>query len=106
MVAGLDDRSYPRAMSNQARNDKRDLILAKGAQVMTRRGYHGTGVLKIVQAAGIPKGSFYHYILVSTHQTIPGIGINIIWKKIHMSMHILLIVYILLYYYYYYHYDR
>jgi len=61
MVAGLDDRSYPRAMSNQARNDKRDLILAKGAQVMTRRGYHGTGVLEIVQAAGIPKGSFYHY---------------------------------------------
>jgi TetR/AcrR family transcriptional repressor of nem operon len=48
-------------MSNQARIDKRDLILAKGAQVMTRRGYHGTGVLEIVQAAGIPKGSFYHY---------------------------------------------
>ncbi|HAB64896.1 MAG TPA: TetR family transcriptional regulator [Pseudomonas sp.] len=48
-------------MSNQARNDKRDLILDKGAQVMTRRGGHGTGVLEIVQAAGIPKGSFYHY---------------------------------------------
>ncbi|HAN51904.1 MAG TPA: TetR family transcriptional regulator, partial [Pseudomonas sp.] len=25
-------------MSNPARNDKRDLILSKGAQVMTRRG--------------------------------------------------------------------
>lgn len=48
-------------MNLQARNDKRDLILAKGAQVMTRRGYHGTGVLEIVKAAGIPKGSFYHY---------------------------------------------
>ena len=48
-------------MSNPARNDKRDLILSKGAQVMTRRGYHGTGVQEIVQAAGIPKGSFYHY---------------------------------------------
>ena len=43
------------------RLDKRDLILAKGSQVMTRRGYHGTGVQEIVQAAGIPKGSFYHY---------------------------------------------
>lgn len=43
------------------RLDKRDLILAKGAAVMTRRGYHGTGVQEIVQAAGIPKGSFYHY---------------------------------------------
>lgn len=48
-------------MSNRARTDKRELILAKGAHVMTRRGYHGTGVLEIVQAAGIPKGSFYHY---------------------------------------------
>jgi TetR/AcrR family transcriptional repressor of nem operon len=48
-------------MSHTARNDKRDLILSKGARVMTRRGYHGTGVQEIVQAAGIPKGSFYHY---------------------------------------------
>lgn len=48
-------------MNNRARIDKRELILAKGAQVMTRRGYHGTGVQEIVQAAGIPKGSFYHY---------------------------------------------
>lgn len=46
---------------NSTRLDKRDLILSKGAAVMTRRGYHGTGVLEIVQAAGIPKGSFYHY---------------------------------------------
>lgn len=48
-------------MNSSIRLDKRDLILAKGAQVMTRRGYHGTGVQEIVQAAGIPKGSFYHY---------------------------------------------
>ncbi|WP_397449755.1 TetR family transcriptional regulator C-terminal domain-containing protein [Pseudomonas sp. NA-150] len=48
-------------MSTSIRLDKRDLILAKGAHLMTRRGYHGTGVLEIVQAAGIPKGSFYHY---------------------------------------------
>jgi len=48
-------------MSNQARIDKRDLILARGAQVMARRGYHGTGVQEIVQAAAVPKGSFYHY---------------------------------------------
>lgn len=48
-------------MNNSIRLDKRDLILAKGSAVMTRRGYHGTGVQEIVQAAGIPKGSFYHY---------------------------------------------
>ncbi len=46
---------------NSIRLDKRDLILTKGSAVMTRRGYHGTGVQEIVQAAGIPKGSFYHY---------------------------------------------
>lgn len=49
------------AMTTQQRFDKRDLILAKGAEVMTRRGYHGAGVQEIVQAAGVPKGSFYHY---------------------------------------------
>lgn len=43
------------------RSSKHDLILAKGAQVMSRRGYHGTGVQEIVKAAGVPKGSFYHY---------------------------------------------
>ena len=49
------------AMNSSIRLDKRELILAKGSQVMTRRGYHGTGVMEIVQAAGSPKGSFYHY---------------------------------------------
>lgn len=48
-------------MTTSIRLDKRDLILAKGAEVMTRRGYHGAGVQEIVQAAGVPKGSFYHY---------------------------------------------
>jgi TetR/AcrR family transcriptional repressor of nem operon len=48
-------------MNANQRLDKRDLILTKGAEVMTRRGYHGAGVQEIVQAAGVPKGSFYHY---------------------------------------------
>ncbi len=48
-------------MTTSIRLDKRDLILAKGAEVMTRRGYHGAGMQEIVQAAGVPKGSFYHY---------------------------------------------
>ncbi len=48
-------------MNTKPRLDKHELILAKGAQVMIRRGYHGTGVQEIVKAAGVPKGSFYHY---------------------------------------------
>jgi len=50
-------------MNANQRLDKRELILAKGAEVMTRRGYHGAGVQEIVQAAGVPKGSFYHYFV-------------------------------------------
>ncbi len=49
------------ATNPNIRLDKRELILTKGSEVMLRRGYHGTGVQEIVQAAGIPKGSFYHY---------------------------------------------
>lgn len=61
-LAVLDDRSYDRSMTEVSpRPDKRQLILNKGSEVMARHGYHGTGVQDIVQAAGIPKGSFYHY---------------------------------------------
>ncbi|GIZ11448.1 hypothetical protein NCCP436_08640 [Pseudomonas sp. NCCP-436] len=49
------------AFMNSIRSDKRDLILSRGSAAMIRHGYHGTGVQEIVRAAGIPKGSFYHY---------------------------------------------
>lgn len=40
---------------------KRERIIEAGLEVMYRQGYHGTGVKDIVDAAGIPKGSFYTY---------------------------------------------
>lgn len=40
---------------------KKEQILAAGLEVMHRQGYNGTGVKDIVDAAGIPKGSFYTY---------------------------------------------
>lgn len=40
---------------------KREEILSRGMELMTIRGYHGTGVKDIVAAAGVPKGSFYSY---------------------------------------------
>lgn len=43
------------------KDDKRAAILDAGAALMLRKGYHGTGIQKIVDAAGVPKGSFYHY---------------------------------------------
>jgi len=37
----------------------KEYILEKGLEVMYRNGYNGTGIQEIVNAAGIPKGSFY-----------------------------------------------
>jgi TetR/AcrR family transcriptional repressor of nem operon len=43
------------------REAKKELILNAGLDVMRRQGYNGTGVKDIVDAAGVPKGSFYNY---------------------------------------------
>lgn len=43
------------------RESKKELILLAGMEVMKRQGYNGTGVKDIVDAAGVPKGSFYNY---------------------------------------------
>ena len=40
---------------------KRVRILDAGTELMLRKGYHGTGIQQIVDAAGVPKGSFYSY---------------------------------------------
>jgi TetR/AcrR family transcriptional repressor of nem operon len=40
---------------------KRKAILDTGAEVMQRKGYHGTSVQEIVEGVRVPKGSFYHY---------------------------------------------
>lgn len=43
------------------RDEKKELILEAGLQVMKQQGYNGTGIKDIVKAAGVPKGSFYTY---------------------------------------------
>jgi TetR/AcrR family transcriptional repressor of nem operon len=40
---------------------KREEVLNQGLRLMNEQGYHATGVKEIVDAAGIPKGSFYNY---------------------------------------------
>ena len=40
---------------------KKELILERGLKVMMTHGYNGTSVKDIVDAAGVPKGSFYNY---------------------------------------------
>ncbi len=41
--------------------DSRERMIQAGTAVITEKGYHGCGLKEILDAAGVPKGSFYHY---------------------------------------------
>lgn len=43
------------------KSDARQKILEAGAQIIHRKGYNHTGIQEVLQAAGVPKGSFYFY---------------------------------------------
>jgi TetR/AcrR family transcriptional repressor of lmrAB and yxaGH operons len=36
-------------------------MIAAGAQLFQRKGYHGTGLTELLEASKAPKGSFYHH---------------------------------------------
>jgi TetR/AcrR family transcriptional repressor of nem operon len=42
-------------------NDSRLSILEKGARIIHKKGFNHTGIKEILDAAGVPKGSFYHF---------------------------------------------
>jgi len=44
-----------------ARTNTREEIIRKGAEIIHAQGFNATGLQQILQAAGIPKGSFYFY---------------------------------------------
>lgn len=48
------------ANSSQS-SDVRSTILATGQRIMAGKGYSAVGLNEILGAAGVPKGSFYHY---------------------------------------------
>ena len=39
----------------------RDKIIETGAEIIHRKGFNHTGIQEILDAAGVPKGSFYNY---------------------------------------------
>ena len=39
----------------------REKIITAGAEIIHRKGFHHTGIQEILQAANVPKGSFYFY---------------------------------------------
>lgn len=43
------------------KDDTRQRLIEAGAEFMHRQGYAGTGIQQVLDACGVPKGSFYHY---------------------------------------------
>lgn len=41
--------------------DTRALLLRRGVELLTERGVAATALDEVLQSAGVPKGSFYHY---------------------------------------------
>ncbi len=44
-----------------AREKTRELLLEVGKRIFLERGFNNSGIETILQAAGVPKGSFYYY---------------------------------------------
>jgi TetR/AcrR family transcriptional repressor of nem operon len=44
-----------------AKQDTRARLIAEGAKLIHEKGFNHTGVQEILQASGVPKGSFYFY---------------------------------------------
>jgi TetR/AcrR family transcriptional repressor of nem operon len=44
-----------------AKQDTKALLIAEGARIIHEKGFNHTGVQEVLQAAGVPKGSFYFY---------------------------------------------
>lgn len=50
----------PKATNAEFRDTRQELVRA-GLAALTEKGYSYTGIDEILKAAGVPKGSFYHY---------------------------------------------
>lgn len=53
--------------------DKKIAIIQKSINIMHLKGYNATGVQELVDAAGIPKGSFYNYFKSKEDFAIEGL---------------------------------
>jgi len=48
-------------MSLSAKTTTKAALVDVGTQLILEQGYHHTGIQDVLQAAGVPKGSFYYY---------------------------------------------
>jgi TetR/AcrR family transcriptional repressor of nem operon len=44
-----------------ASGDTKERLLDAGAALVKERGFQGSGIQQVLKAAGVPRGSFYHY---------------------------------------------
>lgn len=52
---------YIESSSMKATNDTKQQIIQTGALLFAQKGFSAVGLAEILKAAGVPKGSFYHY---------------------------------------------
>ena len=43
------------------KNNAKEKLLTSGAEIIYMKGFNNTGLNEILEAAGVPKGSFYHH---------------------------------------------
>src|SRR5271163_2415989 len=58
LLSLLDDRS---TMQLMPRPDTRKVLIDEGLKALLANGYDGVGIGPVLAAAGVPKGSFYHF---------------------------------------------
>src|ERR1700743_3778617 len=57
----MPSKSKGASESKTATVSTRDRLVDAGLELMRKRGYGATGLQEILEAARVPKGSFYHH---------------------------------------------
>ena len=61
LVYSIHDLTKGRLIRLAMKENVKERILEKGAEIIHQKGYNHTGIQEILDAAGVPKGSFYNY---------------------------------------------
>ncbi|WP_018694049.1 TetR/AcrR family transcriptional regulator [Algicola sagamiensis] len=65
-------------MDQKKPSNTKDLILQAGCKAISEKSYHACGLKEILDIAGVPKGSFYHYF-----KSKEDFGVQLIEAEIH-----------------------
>lgn len=48
-------------MKGNLKNESKTALINAGRRIIVEKGYNNTGIQEVLQVAGVPKGSFYHF---------------------------------------------